>query len=96
MKKWLKVALYVVGGFVALHALAILVIPVIGGWRMAIEEHTRFCRHFPQKSSKKVRACGRVRRGAPGAGHPGRAFLLRASGLCRKLPKTGKLKCASY
>jgi len=38
MKKWLKVALYVVGGFVALHALAILVIPVIGGWRMAIEE----------------------------------------------------------
>jgi len=38
MKKWLKVALYVVGGFVALHVLAILIIPVIGGMRMAIDE----------------------------------------------------------
>jgi hypothetical protein len=37
MKKWLKVALYVVGGFVALHVLAILVIPVIGGMRMVID-----------------------------------------------------------
>jgi pimeloyl-ACP methyl ester carboxylesterase len=36
--KWLKVVLYVLGGVVALHALAILVVPVMGGMRMAIDE----------------------------------------------------------
>jgi pimeloyl-ACP methyl ester carboxylesterase len=38
MFKWLKVALYVLGGVVALHVLAVFLLPVIGGMRMGIDE----------------------------------------------------------
>jgi hypothetical protein len=37
MLKWFKIALYVVGGFLALNVLAVFVAPVIGGFRMGID-----------------------------------------------------------
>jgi pimeloyl-ACP methyl ester carboxylesterase len=37
MLKWFKVALYVVGGILALHVLALFIVPVIGGFRMGID-----------------------------------------------------------
>ena len=35
--RWLRVVLYVAGGIVALHVLAVLIVPVIGGLRMGID-----------------------------------------------------------